>query len=192
MSETSEMPRRTLVAGFGNLYRRDDGVARVVVNQLRERLGREPLDDMDDGFSDLGHRVDTVVLHQLVPELAEDLKDYDAVIFVDAHVGSTMPELLHEELIEVTYRTPFVYHQTHPSTILALTLQMHDRAPVGVLVSLLGHDFDFGEGLSPETAALVPPAVDRILELISASSLEEALEAPVDLSLEKREEIEDA
>ena len=53
---------RTLVAGFGNLYRRDDGVARYVVNALRERLGRAPLDEMDDGFGDVGHAVDTVVL----------------------------------------------------------------------------------------------------------------------------------
>ncbi len=154
-----------LVAGFGNLYRRDDGVARFVVNALRERLGRDPLDEMDDGFGDLGHPVDTVVLHQLVPELAEDLKDYDLVIFVDAHVGSGIPELIHEEMLEVVYRAPFVYHQTHPSTVLALTMQLYDRAPRAMLLSLLGHDFDFGAGLSDETAALVEPAVNRILEL---------------------------
>lgn len=168
-TELSTGTRRTLVAGFGNLYRRDDGVARYVVNALRERLGREPLDEMDDGFGDVGHDVDTVVLHQLVPEMAEDLRGYGLVIFVDAHVGSTMPEKVHEEPVAVTYRTPFVYHQTHPSTLLALTRQMYGVAPEAILISLLGHDFDFGEGLSEETAALVEPAVDRILELISRS-----------------------
>ena len=30
---------RTLVLGFGNVYRRDDGVAFVVLNALRQRLG---------------------------------------------------------------------------------------------------------------------------------------------------------
>ncbi len=160
----------TLVAGFGNLYRQDDGVARFVVNALRERLGQAALDEMDDGFGDLGHPVDTVVLHQLVPELAEDLKDYELVIFVDAHVGSGIPEPIHEERVEVAYRTPFVYHQTHPSTVLALTMQMYNTAPSAVLLSLLGHSFDFGVGLSEETATLVEPAVDRILELVTASS----------------------
>ncbi|MGC9521370.1 MAG: hydrogenase maturation protease [Anaerolineae bacterium] len=162
--------RRTLVAGFGNLYRRDDGVARVVVNRLLEGLGREPLDSLDDGFENVGHQVDAVVLHQLVPELAEDLKDYDLVIFVDAHVGNGIMEPIHEEWIEVAYRTPFVYHQTHPSTILALAKQMHGAAPDAILLSLLGHDFDFGEGLSEPTAALVDPAVERILTLIRSSS----------------------
>lgn len=158
-----------LVAGFGNLYRRDDGVARFVVNALRERLDRAPLDEMDDGFGDLGHPVDTVVLHQLVPELAEDLQNYDLVIFVDAHVASGIPEPVHEELLEVVYKAPFVYHQTHPSTVLALTMHLYDRAPRAILLSLLGHDFDFGAGLSDETAALVEPAVDRILELAASA-----------------------
>jgi hydrogenase maturation protease len=160
----------TLVAGFGNLYRQDDGVARFVVNALRERLGRGPLDEMDDGFDDLGHPVDTVVLHQLVPELADDLKNYELVIFVDAHVGSGIPEPIHEEILEVVYRAPFVYHQTHPSTVLALTMQMYGEAPRAVLLSLLGHTFDFGQGLSEETAALIDPAVDRILALARTPS----------------------
>ncbi len=161
------------MAGFGNLYRRDDGVARVVVNRLLERLGREPLDSMDDGFGQVGHQVDAVVLHQLVPELAEDLKEYELVIFVDAHVGAGtagISEPIHEEQIEVAYRTPFVYHQTHPSTILALTQQMYGTAPDAILLSLLGHDFDFGEGLSDATAALVEPAVERILILVRVPS----------------------
>ena len=171
MDALSEQPHaHTLVAGFGNLYRQDDGVARFVVNALRERLGQDPLDAMDDGFEDLGHPVDSVVLHQLVPELAEDLKEYDLVIFVDAHVGSGIPEPIHEEQLKVAYRAPFVYHQTHPSTVLALTMQMYDRAPSAVLLSLLGHSFDFGEGLSDKTAALVEPAVDRILALVHTSS----------------------
>lgn len=156
--------KRTLVAGFGNTYRRDDGVAFAVVNALRARLGREPFDPLDDGFDDLGHALDTILLHQLVPELAETVAEYELVIFVDAHV-ETLDEAIHEEQLVVTYRTPFVSHQFHPSTVLALAQQMHGSAPEAVLLSLRGHDFDFGEGLSPETAALVEPAVTRILAL---------------------------
>jgi hydrogenase maturation protease len=162
---------RTLVAGFGNLYRRDDGVARVIVNTLLARLGRTPLDALDDGFEDLGHPVDAVVLHQLVPELAETFKDYAEVIFVDAHVNTNDTEPIREERLDVSYRTPFVYHQTHPSTILALARQMYGEAPEAMLLSVRGHDFDFGEGLSPETAALVEPAVERILARVSKRTL---------------------
>ncbi|HUM35830.1 MAG TPA: hypothetical protein PLQ85_03060, partial [Anaerolineae bacterium] len=82
----NEKTPRTLIAGFGNVFRRDDGVGPTVVNAVRARLGRTPLDSLDDGFETLGETVDTVVLHQLVPELAETVKDYALLIFVDAHV----------------------------------------------------------------------------------------------------------
>lgn len=157
--------KHTLVAGFGNLYRRDDGVARFIVNELRNQLGRPELDELDDGFEDLGFDIDTVVLHQLVPEMAETVKDYDLIIFVDAHVPQSMPEEVHEEELQVNFKTPFVYHQTHPSSILALAQQMYGTAPKALLLSVVGYDFDFGAGLSDATAALVPQAVNRILEM---------------------------
>lgn len=160
---------RTLVAGCGNAYRRDDGVAWAVVNALREQLGRPPLGLLDDGFDDLGYGVDTVVLHQLVPELAETLTGYELVIFLDAHTGN-LPDPVREERLEPAYRVPFVSHQAHPSTLLDLAQRLHGHAPRGVLLSVRGHDFDFGEGLSAETAALVPRAVARILALVADQS----------------------
>lgn len=158
--------QRTLVVGFGNVFRRDDGVGPAVVNALRVRLGRAPLDPQDDGFDDLGHSVDTIVLHQLVPELSETFKDYALLIFVDAHVGN-LPADIRVETLDVTYTQPFVSHQIHPSTVLALTQQMYGSAPRAVLLSLRGYDFDFGAGLSAQTAALVEPAVEHILALIA-------------------------
>ncbi len=155
---------RTLVAGFGNVYRRDDGVAWAVANALREQLGRPPLGLLDDGLDELGGQLDTVVLHQLVPELAETLAQYDLVVFVDAHVQDLAPPL-REEPLTPAYRVPFVSHQTHPATVLALAARTVGRAPQGVLLSVRGHDFDFGTGLSPQTAELVPCAVARILAL---------------------------
>ena len=155
-----------MVAAFGNVYRRDDGAGRAVVNALREQLGRPPLDLLDDGFDDLGHRVDTVVLHQLAPELAETVANYDLVIMVDAHVAG-LPEPLHQERIAAQYQAPtLVSHLTAPGTILKLAHEMYGRVPDGELLSLRGHDFDFGEGLSPQTAALVPLAVERVQALI--------------------------
>jgi Ni,Fe-hydrogenase maturation factor len=92
------MVTHTLVIGFGNVYRRDDGVALAVLNGIRDRIGRSPLEIDDDGFDELGHEMDTVLLHQLVPELAEMVAPYDLIVFVDAHVGSIDQDLREEEL----------------------------------------------------------------------------------------------
>ncbi|MCL0069893.1 hydrogenase maturation protease [Dehalococcoidia bacterium] len=160
--------KKTLVIGFGNVHRRDDGVGFVVINSVRERLGRPPLDAEDDGFDDLGHEIDTLLLHQLVPDMAEMIAGYDLVIFVDAHVG-IIPELLREEEVIARCETTTVPHQLHPRTVLALAHQLYGGQSRGVLLSIRGHDFDFGEGLSTQTAALVPAAVNRVLALARPS-----------------------
>jgi hydrogenase maturation protease len=158
--------KKTLVIGFGNVHRRDDGVGVVVINALRAQVGRPPLDAEDDGFDDLGNVIDTLLLHQLVPDLAETVALYDLVIFVDAHVGS-IPELIREEELIAAYESTFVPHQLHPSMVLALAHQLYGGQSRGVLLSIRGYDFDFGEGLSAQTAALVAPAVAQVLALAS-------------------------
>jgi hydrogenase maturation protease len=156
--------KKTLVIGFGNVHRRDDGVGLVVINSVRERLGRPLLEAEDDGFNDLGGEINTLYLYQLVPELAEIIAPYALVIFLDAHMG-TIPDLIREEELVASYDSTIVPHQLHPRTVLALAHHLYGGQARGVLLSIRGHDFDFGEGLSTQTAALVAPAVTRVLAL---------------------------
>lgn len=153
----------TLVVAVGNAYRRDDGVGRHIVNGVLRRLGRPELGPFDDGYDDLGHALDCIVLHQMVPELAETVTQYDRVAFVDAHVP-TLGGAMREERLQAQFEsTRLVSHQFKPSSILALALELYGHAPEGLLLSLPGYDFDFGEELSPQVAAMVPEVVERIL-----------------------------
>jgi Ni,Fe-hydrogenase maturation factor len=79
------MPR-TLIIGFGNLDRADDGVAFHVVNVVRQHLGQAQLPEDDTGLEGLGSAVDTIFLSQLTPELTDIMQDYSRILFVDAHV----------------------------------------------------------------------------------------------------------
>ena len=160
---------KTLVMGFGNIYRRDDGVAFRVVNTLREQLGRPPLDLEEDGFDDLGHPVDTVILHQLVPEIVETIAGYGQIIFVDAHV-SQIEDPIRIETIDACYKESIVPHQLHPCSVLAMANEFYGCSVQGLLVSIRGHDFDFGDNLSAQTASLVPQAADCILVQIAAAA----------------------
>lgn len=155
--------KRILVCDFGNPYRRDDGVRQTVVNGVREQLEQAPLDSSDDEFNGLERSIDTVAPHQLVPEMAEIVVDYDLVIFVDAHVDVQSESLCEECITPACRSAAFASHQTHPATVLELAKKMYGYAPQAVMLSLRGHDFDFGEGLSRETATLVSLAVKRIL-----------------------------
>jgi hydrogenase maturation protease len=159
------MPR-TLVIGYGNVHRADDGVAQYVINALRQRLGQKALAEDQTGLEDLGAETDSVLLTQLVPELMDTLVDYDQVIFVDAHVRDDVPDLHCEPVLAEYAPSAFTHHMT-PAMLLALLKGIHQREPAGHIVSIRGRDFDFHDSLSSATQALVEPAVDRILRLVA-------------------------
>lgn len=156
---------RSLVIGYGNPSRRDDGVALHVVNGLRERWGQPTLAPLIDGWDDLGGMRDSLFLQQLTPELAATLAEYDLVVFVDAALPQ-MEEPVRLERVAPGLRMAAVSHHMEPATLLALAGQLYGQAPAGWLASVRGHDLGFGEQLSPETAAAVPEAVARVARLI--------------------------
>jgi hydrogenase maturation protease len=156
---------RTLVIGFGNMDRADDGVAHYVINALRRRLGQNPLKEDETGLEELGAEVDSAFLSQLTPELLETLTGYRRVIFVDAHVYENV-DALHCAPVSPDYTPSTFTHHLTPGAFLALLKTLYHVEPTGHLVSLRGYDFDFHRHLSAETEALVGPAVEYILRLL--------------------------
>ena len=159
---------RTLVIGFGNIDRADDGVAFSVINALRRRLGQKPLLEDETGLEELGVQVDSVFLSQLTPELLETVAGYRQVIFVDAHVYENV-DALHCEPVSPEYTPSTFTHHLTPAAFLALLKTLYHREPAGYLVSIRGHDFDFHRDLSAETEVLVGPAVEYILRLLKTT-----------------------
>ena len=135
---------KALLVAYGNLSRRDDGVAGHIVSRLRRRLGlaeRELENDVrvsesgevitEDGPE--GHpRMQMILLHQLAPELGETLASFDLVVFLDAHVeGATTPEGdlwedVHLQRIDAGLQTSMVTHHLKPAAIYSEVA----RAPV--------------------------------------------------------------
>ena len=161
---------RTLVIGYGNLDRADDGVAFHVINALRRRLGQRPLSAEETGWEQLGTVHDSVFLRQLQPEWMETCASYDRVIFVDAHVHENTADLACVPVLPEYVPPPFTHHMT-PPTFLALMQALYAREPAGRLLSIRGHDFDFHRGLSPAAAGQVPAAVEMILRMLEEESL---------------------
>ena len=156
--------KRTLVIGFGNLDRADDGVAFYIINALRCELGENPLPESETGLEDLGRPVDTAFIGQLTPEMIDVLEGYDRVIFVDAHVDPGVDDLYCTAVSPDEAGLTFTHHMS-PPTLLAFFEALHGHAPEGYLVSIRGYDFDFHRDLSPATAALIALAVKKIMHL---------------------------
>lgn len=156
---------RTIVVGYGNIARADDGAAFEVINALRQRLGQKILSDGDTGMEELGSESDSIFLPQLMPEIMEVLTHYGQIIFVDAHVGANKNDLDCEPVVPEYVSSTFTHHM-NPASLLAFLQVLYNREPEGHIISLRGYDFDFKRALSPGTCVLVPRAVEEILELL--------------------------
>ena len=151
-----------LLIAYGNVSRRDDGVAIHILRRLRGSLGLPIVADDDEVEEHLAKQVAALVVHQLGPELVEDMVSYDCVVFMDAHTEAPGWEPVHWQTITPAYRPSIVTHHVRPETLLALCLSLYSRCPRGYILSVLGIDFDLGEELSPETAARVEQALAHL------------------------------
>ena len=141
-----------LVIGFGNPHRRDDGIGAYVADQLKLSLGN------------VGG-VHIMSLHQLGPELAEDLCAATGVVFIDAAQGS-LPEGCAWSHIRPVSGMHSNLHSLTVNALLGLTQLIYNRCPPVWMVSVKGSDFGFGEGLSQAAADNAIRATREIADFI--------------------------
>jgi hydrogenase maturation protease len=155
----------SLIIGYGNLDRQDDGVAWHVLNRLAQRLGRPALSEIGEGFEQTGAQPELLFQLQLTPELAEIIAAQDRVAFVDAHTGAVEGDL-HIEVITPTYQASAFTHHMTPQTCLSLSQSLYHHAPEALLISVRGFQFEFGTDLSEKTSQLADQAVEHLWEWI--------------------------
>lgn len=126
---------RTCVIGFGNIYRRDDGLGPFIAEGLARRFGGQGV-------------IRILVRHQLEPELADELMEAATVVFVDATIESLGRGWILQR-VAPQQRLGFVSHTVSPGWLVSLMASLSGRTPSGWLVSVQGEDFNFGQGLSP-------------------------------------------
>ncbi len=142
------MPQRmpamtTLLIAIGNSLRRDDGAAHRAVAWMSLPAG-----------------VRLRSVHQLTPELAQEISGFDEVIFVDAATvggpGSSLEEL------EGSGARPALGHAGSPAQVVDLARRLYGFQGRALVCSIPGTDFGAGEGLSP-TAANAAADAARLL-----------------------------
>src|SRR5271168_4994806 len=124
-----------LVIGYGNELRRDDGVGRRVARTVAEW-----------GVPD----VCALAVHQLTPELADDIARAETVVFVDAALVGGSPQVSVQSVRAALSNAP-TNHASSPPALLALAELLYGRRPVAWLLTVPARDLGFGVGLSPET-----------------------------------------
>lgn len=158
----------TLIVGYGNVDRMDDGVAWHVLRALAAALGAPDPAALDEAPVLPGGQADCLFLLQLTPELAETLAQYRRVCFIDAHTGDLPADIQLQAIAPQFTTSPFTHHLP-PESCLALAHALYGHAPEAVVASVRGEAFGFAQELSPVVAARVPILTRQILDWLAGA-----------------------
>ncbi len=157
---------RTLILGYGNKDRQDDGVAWHIISELKSQLGLPESEIIDDDFESDSELVFVFQL-QLMPEQSESISKFDRVCFIDAHTGA-IPEDVHWQVLTPAFQNSPLTHHLTPESLLSITQTIYNISPCAVLLSVRGHEFEFSQMLSDRTKKLVLQSVSLIREWLSS------------------------
>jgi hydrogenase maturation protease len=148
-----------LVIGYGNELRGDDAIGPCIVRELERRALPG---------------VRTLTLTQLTPELAADLAESRAAVFVDARIADEEDEVLVTVLSPAGDRA-WGTHLSDPAALLAMAQLLYRHAPPAWLVTVAGATFEPGSNLSTHAVRRIDRAVSRVELLIQEMNAQEAL-----------------
>ena len=148
---------QTLMLGWGNEGRGDDGLGPALVRMLADR-GPDGLKADSD--------------YQLQVEDAYEVARYPRVIFVDADRSGPEP-FSFRRLGPAPSSLSFSTHSVTPGGLLALAQELFGAEPEAWLLGIRGYDFDrFEESLSPAARENLAAAADFVASALEAQHFE--------------------
>lgn len=160
--EPAALATRTLIVGYGNIDRQDDGVAWYVLSRLSGLFGGLPIFTSAEEMDSIDHDRHALLFQlQLTPELAETFLKFDRIIFIDAQTGESAKGVEAVEVNPVYQPSPLTHHLT-PEACMALLKTVYQHSASAILVTIQGHQFGFGANLSASTALSVDYAAQVI------------------------------
>ena len=140
---------RTLLIGYGNPTRSDDGAGIVAAEEIEK-----------ESFEGLEVRTS----QQLHVDLVEDFSGFKRIILIDASVSG--PEVSLRRIKPSAEGTMASSHHLGPGLLLKLSEITKMGSPELYLCTVRGECFDFGDKLSEKVLKRVQTAVEKIKALI--------------------------
>ena len=141
---------RSLVIGYGNSLRSDDGIGIKVAQTVTGwRL----------------QKVQSLARHQLTPELAAELTQVDLAIFVDA-CQSADKNAVEIHSLKPLNSIKLKSHFSDPEALLSLTQALFGKCPRAWWIIVPGTNFELGKCLSPLAKQGIEQALKQIRGLL--------------------------
>jgi len=161
---------RSIILGFGNPDRGDDGVALFILDHLLSQKKHIKSNISETGFCNLDKNIDLWFNLQLIPEVGEILANYQRAVFIDAHTNK-IKENINISEIKPNYQNSPLTHHFSPTSCLSLAQELFGSAPQSILVSIRGYQFNFTHGLSKNTKKSAIKASELILDWLYQSNV---------------------
>jgi hydrogenase maturation protease len=144
-----------IVIGYGNELRGDDAIGQQVAKAIK-----------------YWHllSVQSIAVHQLTPELAENLANSQLAIFVDARIDSQLGEVQVQSLLPS--KSSYIdAHISDPRSLLALSQFLYGHCPEAWLITVPGVNFELSDRLSPTAEKGIAIAIDKIIQILNTSKI---------------------
>ncbi|MDJ0844549.1 hydrogenase maturation protease [Crocosphaera sp.] len=152
---TSE-PKKTLIIGYGNTLRGDDGVGYKIAEIIEQWNV---------------NNITSLAVHQLTPDLAEKLSQVDTVIFIDAvPITDINTAKLEIKIIYTNQKSNNLAHHNNPEQLLSLTQAIYQKIPQAYWILVPAINFNFSEELSPITQKYARLTLVKIEKFLSHQS----------------------
>ena len=148
---------RYLIVACGNPLRGDDGVGWHVAGALRSSFA--------DSHVEL---VEICAVHQLTPELADQLRQAQTAIFVDAALDLAPGHIELATISPAKASHAKLSHALTPQMLLALTQGFYGTLPEeSFLLKIGGSSFEISAELSQPVQRSIREAVEKILRMLA-------------------------
>lgn len=144
--------KNTLVIGYGNPLRGDDGLGWEAAQQVNNLLRGT---------------ADVLAVHQLTIDLAEPVSRYDRVIFIDAAAGDHTGEVCCTRIDPDPSAECAFTHQMQIPALLVAAEQLYGSCPEVYLLTVSSTSFGYGEMLSDDMLAALPTLLDEVRRLVA-------------------------
>jgi len=164
---------KKLVIAYGNRDREDDGAGWHILEKVTSGYGLRVPEFPGEWVETADGSLRFLYLFQLLPEMAEDICEYDEVIFIDAHNSQQLADLLFEDINPSTDHSAFTHHMS-AGELLSIAKTLTGNYPTAKMLTVRGYSFQFKQELSDKTALLVENAAKLLQDDLNLNETEKA------------------
>ena len=144
---------KIMVVGYGNPLCGDDGVGWHAAQVLADTL------EVED--------IKILACHTLTPKLFDPVRQSDLVIFVNSCMDDLPGQLTFRAIKSRIPNTGLRRSRLNPQALLSCVQELYGTCPQGLMITMGGENFNYGDDLSPFVATNFPALLESVRDQLA-------------------------